>query len=335
MQMHRRVTRLKSTSSSMALIACGLMLFSGQVATSQTCPQSPLRLMLNPDNNVLANLENTPVNIGEINGVSIPTSTFLVTRYFEYRSSILFTTNNGENPVPSGWDSEAAMKFKSYATFDSEVGDTSYINSNIAMVLYDNEEWNGCGASGNPTPKDEQEDPLAYTKDFFNTAHSNNLHFMATPSRDLASCQKDYSGTLDDFYLAEAGDACSGGVPCGDDYNGDADRPFPTWAAASAGSANVWFEMQSQVHSADGNYYSFTNSAATEAVNANANVKLYAGLSTTYADTTTFNGSQMYDNVSSTCGIKNMEGYYITMSNDTNGWQEIVNFMYRLYANGI
>jgi hypothetical protein len=335
----------KSTINRVAILVCGLLLLCGQAAQSQAVghaskaaspqlSQPTLMFMMNADL-YLNGLETNNPTIGQLNpNVPIPTGQDLVNHFFKNRTSILFTLKNNEDPVPSGWQSIPAMKFSAYSAFQSAV--SGGIDGSIALVIYDNEEWGSCtGGSSNATPQSEQEQPATYTADFYNLANQHGYQFMGTPSRDLTKCQVDYSsGSIDNFYLAQSTYACSGNnYPCGSDYAGHPDRPFPYWAANAAGgaNANVYIDIQAQAHMSDGSYTTFTTSAQQEATAANSSVKILAGLSTNYGDSA---GVDMYNAVTGTYTLPNMVGYWINLTQSTSDYQQVLNFLYRLYNAG-
>jgi hypothetical protein len=257
------------------------------------------------------------------NGSPSHTGTFLANYFFNRSESILFTNTVGSNPVPSGWNSRGGLKDDSYADLtknEATIGNTT----GISVIIYDNEKWTGGDPNAEPptgTPSGEQTAPASTTSSFVGWAHN---HFstrytaMSTPGRDLASLQSDYisSGGLDDYYL-------NTDPP----YTGtDTNRPFANW-----GSDADIFEIQSQAHTADGMYVSFTTSAAQQAVAKRPSIQLMAGVSTAHGT-----DSQMCDAVVGTYQLTGMVGYWLNFSSPvtTSDYQKAINFLNLLYNDG-
>jgi hypothetical protein len=233
----------------------------------------------------------------------------LVEYFFNNPGSCLFTNNYRTNPVPDGWTARGGLKTTSYSSFKTTF--QGNMDPHVSMVIYDNEKW----ANNGQTPHDEQIAPAEYTRLFAQLAHEIGLRFIATPSRDLASDQTDYNGgTLDSYYLAT------------DKYSSPGvNRPFPAWAAA----VSDVFEIQAQVHTTDGSYFSFTRQAVEKAVAANKGIEIIIGLSTNYGD-----AQDMYNAVMSTYRLPNVNGYWINLSTTKEDYQEVVNFLRMLRAEG-
>jgi hypothetical protein len=213
------------------------------------------------------------------------------------------------NPVPNGWSAQGGLKTTSYSTFKNSF--QGNMDPHVSVVIYDNEKWGNNGQ----TPVEEQIAPAEYTRLFAELTHQNNLRFIATPSRDLASDQTDYSGgTLDSYYLGT-----------GKYSSPAANRPFPAWAA----SVSDVFEIQAQVHTTDGQFESFTRQAVEEAAAVNRSIQIIVGLSTNYG-----NAQEMYNAVMSTHKLPNVIGYWLNMSTAKADYQEIINLLKMLRAEG-
>ncbi len=232
-----------------------------------------------------------------------------VDHFLNTPKACLFTNNYRTNPVPDGWSAQGGLKTTSYTTFKNSF--QGNMDPHVSVVIYDNEKWGNNGQ----TPTDEQIAPAEYTRSFAQLAHENGLRFIATPSRDLASDQTDYNGgTLDSYYLATGKYATPG-----------ANRPFPAWAAA----VSDVFEIQAQVHTTDGSYESFTRQAVQEAIAANRSVQIIVGLSTNYG-----NAQEMFNAVISTFRLPYVVGYWLNMSTAKADYQEIINLLKLLRAEG-
>jgi hypothetical protein len=200
------------------------------------------------------------------------------------------------------------MKFSSFALFSAAVAGGT-IDRRVSLVIYDNEKYNNSGQ----TPSDEQINPASFTAQFENLAHRHCYSFMVTPSRDLVQDQLNYTGgTLDSYYLATG------------PYEGSGSN-FPLWASASSDI----YEIQSQVHTIDGQYVSFTTAAAAEAVAANPPAKIIVGLSTNYGT-----AQDMYNAVISTYQLPNVAGYFINLNTTAAGYQQVVDFLTLLQNDG-
>ena len=228
--------------------------------------------------------------------------------FFDTDRAVLFTINNNVNPIPSGWRSTGGMKFSSFADFSAAISNGG-IDPHVSIVIYDNEKWNNSGM----TPHDEQIAPASFTAQFSSLAHHHCYAFMATPSRDLVQDQLDYAGgTLDSYYLANG------------QYQGSGEN-FPPWAAASGDV----FDIQAQAHTIDGQFLSFTTTAAAQAVTANPSIKILVGISTNYGT-----AQDMYNAVISTYTLPNVIGYWINVTNTQAAYQQVVDFLNMLKDDG-
>lgn len=228
--------------------------------------------------------------------------------FLNTRNAILYTLNNNVNPVPSGWRSMGGMKFAAFANFNAALS-AGGIDPHVSVVIYDNEKWNNSGA----TPHNEQIAPASYTAQFGSLARNHCYAFMATPANDLVQDQLDYvGGSLASYYLATG------------QYQGSGEN-FPPWAAASA---NI-FDIQAQAYTIDGQFVSFTTTAAAQAVAANPSIKILVGLSTNYGT-----AQDMYNAVLSTYTLPNVAGYWINVSNTAAAYQQVVDFLHLLQADG-
>lgn len=74
--------------------------------------------------------------------------------------------------APANWRSTAMVTFTSFAQFQSAVASNT-VNARVKTVLYDNEVWSY-------TPPNEQADPVGYTAQFVQLAHSHGWSVIAT-----------------------------------------------------------------------------------------------------------------------------------------------------------
>jgi len=321
--------RMSSGSKGVALAAWGAMLFSLQVwqayGQTPTCAnpgsgsKPTLAFMMNKD----AYLSKLQAISTSTDGTPSHSGTDLVSHFFNNSASILFTNNLNEDPIPSGWNTRGGFKDDSYANMTANEA-TIGATSGISVIIYDNEEWSGGNPNATPptgTPSTEQTAPASTTSSFVGWAHN---HFttrytaMSTPARDLTTLQTDFikADGDDDYYLNVQ-----------PPYSGtSANRPFPTWGA----DADI-FEIQSQAHTTDGTYISFTTSAASEARSSRGSIQLMAGVSTAYGT-----DSQMCDAVLGTYEISGMIGYWLNFSSPATNtdYQQAVNFLNLLFNDG-
>ena len=271
---------------------------AGQPASNVRVPPHCLRLKP-----VLAFMMNSQIYLAGLRAIDPG----LVDHFLNTPKACLFTNNYRTNPVPEGWSSQGGLKTPSYTSFKNNF--QGNMDPHVGMVIYDNEKWGNSGQ----TPGEEQIAPAEFTRMFAGLAHDNGLRFVATPSRDLASDQTDYTGgTLDSYYLATGTYSSPG-----------ANRPFPAWAAA----VSDVFEIQAQVHTTDGQYSSFTAQAVQQANSANSAIQIIVGLSTNYG-----NALDMYKAVMSTYTLPNVIGYWLNMSNTEADYKEIISFLNMLRA---
>ena len=320
MQTHGKAVKRYTTAAIATLILCAFSPASDSQTTPTRpyCPgKSPGEPEGQPSPNVrvpphclprqpaLAFMMNSQVYLAGLQAIDPE----LVDHFLNTQKTCLFTTNYRTNPVPNGWSSQGGLKTTSYTSFKNSF--QGNMDPHVGVVIYDNEEWGNNGQ----TPGEEQVAPAEFTRMFAGLAHDNGLRFIATPSRDLASDQTDYNGgTLDSYYLATGKYSSPG-----------ANRPFPAWASA----VSDVFEIQALVHTTDGQYFSFTQQAVQEAVAANRAVQIIVGLSTNYG-----NAQDMYNAVMSTYTLPNVIGYWLNMTTTSADYQQVINFLNMLLAEG-
>lgn len=314
--------RLRATAAIATIILCAFSLASNSQTTpagrtaEAYCPgKAPYELGGQPAKNVrdvphchrlkLAFMMNSQIYLAGLQAIDPG----LVDHFLNTPDACFFTTNYQTNPVPEGWSSQGGLKVTSYTSFKNSF--QGNMDPHVSVVIYDNEKWGNDGQ----TPNEEQIAPAEFTRTFAGLAHDNGFWFISTPSRDLASDQTDYTGgTLDSYYLATGIYSRPG-----------ANRPFPAWASA----VSDVYEIQAQVHTTDGQYYSFTQQAAQEAIAANHAIRIIVGLSTNYG-----NAQDMYNAVISTYMLPNVTGYWLNLSNTNADDQEIIDFLNMLRAEG-
>jgi hypothetical protein len=286
--------RTKGTATIAAIILCAVSSSISQTKPAAGEQKPALSLMMNSQIYLAGLQAIDPV---------------LVDHFLNTPEACLFTNNYRTNPVPAGWSSQGGLKTPSYTKFKNSF--QGNLDPHVKVVIYDNEKWGNSGQ----TPPEEQVAPAEFTGKFARLAHDNGLRFIATPSRDLASDQTDYTGgTIDSYYLAT-----------GKYSTPAANRPFPAWAAA----VSDIFEIQAQVHTTDGQYESFTRQAVQEAIAANHAIQIIVGLSTHYG-----NAQDMYKAVLSTYKLPNVTGYWLNMTTTRKDYQEIINLLKLLRSDG-
>lgn len=148
-----------------------------------------------------------------------------------------------------GYAAAPVADFKSYAAFGKTVGQLH----RGQWVMYDNEHWTF-------TPVGEQRHPATYMRKFANLAHQHGLKVIEAPARDLMAvpggdCTRQPGQTTDKAYLA-----C--GIP------------------KDARYADI-YEIQAQADQpTTSGYAAFVKSARRQALAANQNLVLLAGLTT-------------------------------------------------------
>lgn len=229
--------------------------------------------------------------------------------FFDQPGTIIFTTTTDKNPLPSGWNATAGMKFEAYSTFS-----VSDVNPAVTVVIYDNEDWS-------QTPKIEQQAPATYTADFASAAHAYGFKFMSTPARDLALVQSDWNGgKLDTYYLGESPYSPS-----------DA---FPPWASGPSD----YYEIQGQADISSGNisaYLAFCGTAIAEARATNPNAIIFLGISTSYgSENDWLNAIESTQAASFRNSYGPVAGYWLNLSTSQTDEDNIAELLHDLYVAG-
>jgi hypothetical protein len=100
----------------------------------------------------------------------------------QLKNGVVFVTGPGDGnqfQVPPGWNSRAAVDYKSYAAFEADVR-AGRVDSRITMMNYNPELWAG-------TPAGEQQDPYTFMKKFCLLAHSRGWQCTTAPARNLVA----------------------------------------------------------------------------------------------------------------------------------------------------
>lgn len=223
--------------------------------------------------------------------------------------TIIFTTAKDKNPLPSGWNATAGMKFEAYSKFS-----VSDVNSAVKVIIYDNEDWS-------LTPSKEQTAPAKYTAKFASTVHGDGFSFMSTPARDLALVQSDWhGGKLDTYYLGESPYSPS-----------DA---FPPWAAGPSD----YYEIQGQADISSGDistYLSFCGTAISEARAKNPNAIIFLGISTSYgSESDWLNAIESTQSSSFRNSYGPVAGYWLNLSTSQTDEDNIATLLHNLYVAG-
>jgi hypothetical protein len=167
----------------------------------------------------------------------------LVSRYFDQSSTFEFGRVSIATPNAS-----QAASFTDEATLAAAISGGS-LPPNTRAVIYDDENWN-------LTPTAQQLDPATYYRRAANAAHAAGLRLIAAPGTDLADVVNPGRGPEWERYLSA------------------------NIAAEAARYADV-YDVQSQSLEADTATYAwYVHQAAQQALAANPNVSVLAGLST-------------------------------------------------------
>ncbi|RAG87546.1 hypothetical protein DN069_00695 [Streptacidiphilus pinicola] len=97
-------------------------------------------------------------------------------RAFDHPSTYVLTSKASWG-IPSGWSSTPTASFSSYAALQAAFAGHT-VDPRIRAVLYDNEHWK-------LTPTNEQQDPVRYDRLAATLVHSHHLLFLASPATDL------------------------------------------------------------------------------------------------------------------------------------------------------
>jgi hypothetical protein len=223
-----------------------------------------------------------------------------------FNTSLAYANGNplgDQNQTPDGYAAIPTLRYASYAAFAGDLG-RGRIEPAIKAVYYDPEHWS-------ETPKNEQQDPYTYLKQFAELAHAHGYVAITSPGRDLMGvsggvCVARSGETYDEAY-----------VRC-------------DIAGAAARYADV-SKIQAQANETEiPDYQSLVGTTAHQARAANPSVVFLSNLSTSV---TTVSADQLFAAARSVSGI--VDGHYLTVqTSDASQLNTVVEFFREMQAAG-
>lgn len=213
---------------------------------------------------------------------------------FNNSQTYIMTDNSTTGPtrsvVPAGWSAIGGIDFKALADLKNAISNGwlgfASASPDLEVLSYDNESWSN-------TPPDEQSNAAVCEALFANLAHAYGYGYVATPAMDIMNDQPACSGTDWKCYL---------NLPC-------PTFTFPVFSALAP--ADIYeIQAQKQIGGIDTNNYAastyneLVSGASSQALAANSNVVVFAGINSGEGTI-----QQLYESVIDS--VTNVSGYWL------------------------